>query len=183
MYSFWYSLYKRVVAANSTEGRHQKLKQRRAAATLFQRQFDFAPDFGGRNLVPVLRSWCQNCYYTKWGETGKGRKEERFLGVSRSISCQFSGNPENLFSSARYSSLFPKTLCQTSDLFFAITLSDTIGAAKIPMRRRKMQTKVIYFPRAGCWSEAKRCCYGFSDYHHLETDLLPPHSCRHTDFF
>ena len=29
------------------------------------------------------------------------------------------GNPKNLFSSARYPSLFPKALRQTSDLFFS----------------------------------------------------------------
>jgi len=53
-------------------------------------------------------------------ENGEGRKEERFSEHS----SRLSGNPENLFSSARYPSLFPKTLRQTSDLFFAAILSE-----------------------------------------------------------
>jgi hypothetical protein len=73
-------------------------------------------------------------------ENGEGRKEERFSEHS----SRLSGNPENLFSSARYPSLFPKTLRQTSDLFFATILSGTIGAA-IKYHREEVnnQTKVM----------------------------------------
>ena len=77
------------------------------------------------------------------GKTGKGRKQEweaTILG-SQQIRAGCWEIPKTFFSSARYPSLFPKALRQTSDLFFPSILSGTMGAANTINKKQTTKPK------------------------------------------
>ena len=104
-------MYKHNVAANSVKRETSKVEAAPLAAILFQPQFDFVPDFSGRNLVPVLRSWCQNCYYESEGKTGE-RQEAGMGGNGSRESADQSGiswEIQKTFFIRQICKIFPKS--------------------------------------------------------------------------